>query len=264
MLLARTGVSIVRLLGWLASALGLVGIIVGNGLASVVWVLKFNVQARIRDIAALPDGGLDIAAALTDTVGSGITTMSEQVAAVQVAADRLVATPGDAAVTAELSAAIDTFVNGPYAGFRALYLRLRDRAIAVGDAVGRLGSSIPLATIPPALVERLTGIDARMVEIDGSVTYLAQLGSVGVVDSEVASGISERALRAQETLTNVSGLIAEIGQWLEDARARLDERQRRFRRLLTLGTIAASVAGLLFAGLNVLLFQQGRRWSGRR
>ena len=71
MLDVRTGVSIVRLVGWLASALGLVGIIVGNGLASVVWVLKLNVQARIRDLVALPDGGLDIATTLTETVAAG-------------------------------------------------------------------------------------------------------------------------------------------------------------------------------------------------
>ena len=264
MLHARSGVSIVRLVGWLASALGLVGIIVGNGLASVVWVIKLNVQARVRDLVALPDGGLDIATTLTQTAASGVTTMTQQVAAVQGAADRLVATPGDPASAAELTTAIDAFVTGPYAGFRAIYLRLRERAIAVGDAVARLSTSVPIANIPPALVERLAAIDARMVEIDESVSYLSQLGTAGVIDAGAASGISERAARAQETLTNVSSLVGDIDGWLQDARGRLDDRQRRFTRWLNVGTLAASIAGLLFAGLNVLLFQQGRRWSGRR
>ena len=101
-------------------------------------------------------------------------------------------------------------------------------------------------------------------KIDAAVAYLSGLGPAGVAEPGVASGISERAARAQETLANVSSLIADISQWLEDARGRLEDRERRFTRWLTVGTLVASVAALLFAGLNVLLFQQGRRWSGPR
>ena len=121
--------------------------------------------------------------------------MTEQVAAVQAAADGLAATPDDAAA-AELAGAIDAFVTGPYAGFRALYLRLRERAIAVGDAASRLSTSMPIASMPPALVERLEAIDARMVEIDAAVAYLSQLGAGRAWRSPVwRPGIS-RASRA--------------------------------------------------------------------
>ena len=113
-------------------------------------------------------------------------------------------------------------MTGPYATFRALYLRLRERAIAVGDAVAPLGTSVPIATVPPAAVERLQAIDARMVEIDASVTYLSQLGTAGLAEAGVASAVSERAAQAQETLASVSELVADVDQWLEDARARLD------------------------------------------
>jgi len=254
-----------RVVGWLASALGLVGIIVGNGLASVVWVLKLNAQTRIRDLMALPDGGLDIAMSLTETVAEGITQMSAQVVDVQDAAERLATAPaGDPAAAAELTTAIDAFVTGPYATFRGLYVRLRERAIAVGDAVARLGDSVPMATVPPAAVERLQAIDARMIEIDASVTYLSQLGVDSLAQTGVAAGVSERAGHARETLATVSEGVADVDQWLQDARGRLEERQRRIFRWLNVGTLAASAAGLLLAGLNVLLFQQGRRWSSRR
>jgi hypothetical protein len=256
-----------RLVGWLASALGLLGILFGNGLASVVWVLKLNVQSRIRDLVAVPDGGLDIATTLAETVADGLTQMSAQAGDVQGAADGLVAAPdGDAAAAAAagLAAAIDVFVTGPYASFRALYQRLRERAIAVGDAVGRLGTSVPIANVPPALVERLQAIDARMIEIDASVTYLSQLGPEGLSEPGVAATVSERSAQAQERLASVSELVAGIEGWIGDARGRIDERERRFSRWLSVGTAAASIAGLLLAGLNVLLFQQGRRWSSRR
>ncbi len=57
----------------------------------------------------------------------------------------------------------------------------------------RLGKSVPLATVPPAAVERLQAIDARMVEIDAPVTYLSQLGPTGLAEAGVAARVSERA-----------------------------------------------------------------------
>jgi hypothetical protein len=145
-----------------------------------------------------------------------------------------------------------------------LYERLRERAIALGASLAQVGKSVPLATVPASAVERLQAMDARMVEIDGSVTYLSQLGVAGLVEEGVASRVSERAAQAEETLAAVSQLMGEIDQWIEGARERLAERERRVSRWLNMGTVAASIAGLLFAGLNVLLFQQGRRWSNRR
>ena len=254
-----------RIVGWLASAVGMVGVVFGNGLASVVWVLRLEIQSRLRDLIAVPDGGLDIAASLSDSVATGITEMSRQLGDVITAADRLAAAPaGDTDAAAGLAAAIGVFVGGPYATFRDLYLRLRQRAIAIGDAMARLGTSVPLVRVPPAAVERLQAIDARMVEIDGAVTDLSALGPSGLAGTGVASRVSERAAYAQERLAAISERISEIDDWIVDARERLEERQRRLFRWLTVGTVVASLGGLFIAGLNVLLFQQGRRWSGRR
>ena len=152
-------------------------------------------------------------------------------------------------------------MTGPYATFRSLYERLRERAIALGDTLAQLGRTVPRATVPASAVERLQALDARMVEIDASVTYLSQLGVAGLAEDGVASRVSERAVHAQETLSTVSQLIADVDQWIEGARERLAERERRVSRLLNAGAVAVSIGGLFFAGLNVLLYQQGRRWS---
>ena len=61
----------------------------------------------------------------------------------------------------------------------------------------------------------------------------------------------------------MSELVGGIEDWIGEARIRLAHQERRFFRWLKIGTVVASIAGLLFAGLNVLLFQQGRRWSNR-
>ncbi len=254
-----------RVIGWLASALGVAGIVAGNGLASVVWVLKLNLQARLQDVRAVPEGGLDIATTLSDTIRDGLTEMSNQIVDVQGAASRLAHAPAaDEASVAELGSAIDAFASGPYATFRTVYQRLRQRAIALGDALNRLGKSVPAATLPPAAVERLQTIDTRMLEVDASVTYLSQLGPAGLAEPGAAQGISERAAQAQESLGALIGAVSQLEGWIVEARDRLAERERHFNRMLNLGAVVVSVGGLLFAGLNVLLFQQGRRWSSRR
>lgn len=254
-----------RLIGWLASLLGVLGILFGNGLASVVWIVKLNIQARVRDLVAVPDGGLDIATTLTRSVAGGLTQMAGQIGEVQAAANRLAAAPaGDDAAAVELASAIDTFVAGPYSNFRALYQRLRERALSVGDALSRLGRSTPMIAVPQAAVERLQAIDERMIQVDAAVSYLSQLGVAGLGEPGVATQVAQRAATAQETLASVSELVAGIEGWIGEARVRLAAQERRFFRWLNIGTVVASVAGLLFAGLNVLLFQQGRRWSDRR
>jgi hypothetical protein len=252
-----------RLAGWLASLVGLVGVVVCNGVASLIWVVKINVEGRARDLLAVPDGGLEMARTLTDAVATGIADLSEQIGVIKTRADQLVEAPViDAAAAGDLEAAIDGFVNGPYATLRAVYARLRERATAVGTAIQGLGTSLPNA-LPGLLVERLQGIDTRLVEIDGALTALVQSGAAGLAEPGVAARVSERAALAQDGLATIAGLVTEIGDWMQEARERLAVQDRRISRALTIGAVVTSVLALFFAGLNVLLFQQGRRWSQR-
>ena len=121
---------------------------------------------------------------------------------------------------------------------------------------------MPIA-LPGVLVERLQGIDARLTEIDGALTALVEVGATGLAEPGVAARVSERAALAQERLAAISGLVTDIGTWMQEARERLAVQERRLSRALNVGALVASVGALFFAGLNVLLFQQGRRWSQR-
>ncbi|MCY7419292.1 MAG: hypothetical protein LH650_12525 [Chloroflexi bacterium] len=125
----------------------------------------------VRDLVAVPDGGLDIATTLTGSVAGGLTQMAGQLVDVQAAANRLDAEPaGDDAAAAELAT--------------------------------------PMIAVPPAGVERLQAIDERMIQIDASVNYLSQLGVAGLPETRRGStgratgrdrpgdlGIGERAGR---------------------------------------------------------------------
>jgi hypothetical protein len=253
-----------RILGWSASTLGVIGVMAGNGLASVVWVVALNVRGRAHNLLAIPEGGLERAIELTDTVAGRIGDVSGLVADIKAKAVRLAEAPDiDPAAATDLATAISDFVTGPYADMRTGYAMVRERVTTVADAIEGLGRSVPFLTLPDVAVDRLQAIDARLVEFDTAITHLASAGVQGISEPGVAADISERAGNVLETLASVGERVTEVGARLQESRDRVAEADRRVARRLTAGAAAASIVSLYFSGLNVLLFQQGRRWSRR-
>ena len=254
-----------RIIGWLASAAGLVGVVVANGLASLVWVARRDLRERVGDLLSLPDAGLEVAGTLIEGVAGFVGNAAAGIADIRANADALAAAPvPDPVAAADLAAAIDEFFQGPYATMRTSYAVLRERAINTGDALHGLRRAVPVLTPSGPLAERLEALDARLQEIDASMTSLAQLGAAGLAEPGVAAQVSERAATAGERLASIGELVAGVDAWALDARERVAGADRRAARLLTAGAIVGTLLSLFVAALNVLLFQQGRRWSGRR
>jgi len=253
-----------RILGWLVSAVGLAGVVIANGLASLVWVLRRDLRARAGDVLAIPDAGLAAAGTLIEGVSAFLEQVAGGVADIRAKAEVLAADPlPDPAAASALAAAIDEFAAGPYATMRTAYVALRERAITASDALRGPRRAVPVLTASGLLAERLEALDARLRDVDASMTSLAALGAAGLAEPGVAATVSERAARTEERLAGIGELVAEVDAWALDARTRVADADRRAARLLTVGAVAGTLLSLFVAGLNVLLFQQGRRWSGR-
>ena len=253
-----------RIVGWLASGLGIVGVVVSNGLASVVWLLLFEVRKRTHRLLAIPGEGLERAVELTTSVESQLTTSSRSVAEIQAKAVALApASQLDAAAAQDLAEAISAFVGGPYAEMRTGYAALRERAAFIGDVLQGLGGSVPFLALPGAAVERLQALDAQLVQFDASITSLSQAGAEGLAKPGVAARVAERAANVQQVLDTLGELVADVGANLKDSHERIAATDQRIARRLTAGAAIVSGVSLFFSALNVLLFQQGRRWSRR-
>ena len=253
-----------RILGWLAMALGVIGIVAGIALAAGVWVIKPDIQARAHELVAAADRGLERATVLTDSVTTELADASARVGDVKARADELVAAPVvDPAVAASLSTTITDFVSGPYATLRGEYTALRERVSTVGEALRALDNAIPAVELPGTVTERLQEVDARLVEIDSAIIALSEAGIQVLSEPGVGGRIAERAATAQEILEAVGGVVTDVDVRLEEARARLVSTEDQIATLLTAGAGVGTLFGLYLAGLNVLLFQQGRRWSRR-
>jgi hypothetical protein len=255
----------VRILGWLASAAGLAGVVVFNGLAPLAWVLRADLRGRARDLLAIPDMGLEAAGALTSAASGWLGEASDGIIDIKAKADDLAVAPvvDDAAAT-ELATAVDAFVAGPYARLRSLYAGLRERALAVADTVRGIGRAVPVLAVAGVVADRFEEIDARMLEIDATMTGLAALGPAGLAEPGVAATVSERAAAAEERIQAIGLTVAEIDTWLEAGRERVAAADRKSAILLTGGAAVGTGLCLFVAWLNVLLFQQGRRWSRRQ
>jgi hypothetical protein len=254
-----------RILGWLTSAAGLVGVVVFNGLAPLAWVLRADLRGRARDLLAIPDMGLEAAGALTSAASGWLGEASDGIIDIKAKADGLASAPvvDDAAAT-ELATAVDTFVTGPYARLRSLYAGLRERALAVADTIRGIGRAVPVLAVAGVVADRFEEIDARMLEIDATMTGLAALGPAGLAEPGVAATVSERAATAEERIRAIGVTVAEIDTWLGTSRERVAAADRKSAILLTGGAAVGTGLCLFVAWLNVLLFQQGRRWSSRQ
>jgi hypothetical protein len=253
-----------RILGWMASAVGVVGVGVCNGLVPLLWVLRASLRARAGGLLAVPDAGLEAAISLTGDVASWLGDASGGIDDIRAKADALARAPVvDAPAAVDLATAIDEFISGPYATLRTVYAGLRERALAVGDALTGIGKAVPVLAIAGAVADRLQAIDARMQEIDASVASLGRLGPAGLAEPGVAGTVSEQAAVAAERLQAIGESLTEVEAWLNASRDRVVEADRRASRALTVGAVVGTALTLFVAGLNVLLFQQGRRWSRR-
>jgi hypothetical protein len=254
----------VRILGWLASAAGLLGVVVFNGLAPLTWVLRADLRGRARDLLAIPDMGLEAAGALTGAATDWLGEASLGIVEIKAKADHLIGAPVvDAAAAADLATAVDAFITGPYARLRSFYAGLRDRALSASEAIRGIGRAVPVLAITGVVADRLSEIDARLLEIDGTMTGLAALGPAGLAEPGVAATVSERASAAEERIQEIGSTVAEIDAWLETGRERVAAADRKSAVLLTGGAAIGTCLCLFVAWLNVLLFQQGRRWSRR-
>jgi hypothetical protein len=254
-----------RILGWLASVAGLIGVVVFNGLAPLTWVLRANLRARAKDLLAIPDLGLEAAGALTGAAADWLGEASDGIVDIRVKADDLArAAVIDATAATDLATSVDAFMTGPYARLRSIYAGLRERALTASDAIRGIGRAVPILAVTGVIADRFTEIDARMLEIDASLSGLAALGPAGLAEPGVAATVSERAAVAEERIQAITSSVAEIDTWLESSRERVAAADRKSAFLLTGGAAIGTGLCLFVAWLNVLLFQQGRRWSSRR
>ncbi|MFN8518159.1 MAG: hypothetical protein U0667_01940 [Chloroflexota bacterium] len=250
-----------RIVGWLAAILGVVGVVVCLAIAVGVWVVRPHVGTRIDHIASVAVEGLEQAAALS----SDASELSVQVgarldrlaAAATTAADSPIL---DAAVDRALSASITTVVTGPWNQLQERLGGMRERVVGISTVVQALDDAIPFVSLPGTVTGVIDDVDARWSSVDERMAGLEQVATDGVGTASKAREVAQTATDASARLVEVNQALGQVHVQIEATQGDIEHAADQADSVLTWVAAIVCVIAVWVGLLHLLLIAQGRRW----
>ena len=250
-----------RILGWLATIVGVIGIVGCLAVAIGVWVVRPAITDRAHEIIAIVDNGLQKTSDLTDTASTRLTTVSERLGNITGILDSVATSPlVDTAVGTNIRTAISSFVEGPYANLKADMSGLREQILSISDVVTQLDAAIPGIELPGVVTGAITDVDARLTSLDSTVQSVNQVAGNGVTTGEQIASLSTQVGEIKSAVDTIVPALGTAKTQIVDAQARLDETSGKIDNTITIGAVGVTILFVYLALLNVLLYKQGRRW----
>lgn len=250
-----------RFLGWLATALGVIGVIVCLVVAVGVWVVRPAVTDKTHEIAAIATEGLQKASDLTDVATERLTKASDNLGNITSFLDSLATSPlVDTAVGTKIRDLVSGFVQGPYADVHETVTGLTERLLSISDVVQRLDAAIPGIELPGVVTSTIEDVDARLTQIDGTVTTINQVAGNGVTTSEQVTALSTQVGEIKGVVDAVVPALGTAKTQIAEAQTKVDKVSDRTDWWITWGAVIVSIVFVYLAALHVLLYKQGRRW----
>jgi hypothetical protein len=250
-----------RFLGWLATILGVMGIIVCLVAAVGVWVVKTPVANKAHEIAAIATEGLQKASDLTDVAAGRLTTTSDNLGNITALLDSVATSPlVDTAVGGKIRDAVSGFVEGPYASLHQDVAGLRERLTSISDVVRKLDAAIPGIELPGVVTSTIDSVDEKLTTLDSTVAAANQVAGNGVTTSEQLTTLSTQVGQIKGVVDTIVPALGTAKTQIGEAQTKVAETSDRVDGWLTWGALITSIVFIYLALLNVLLFQQGRRW----
>ncbi len=250
-----------RFLGWLATILGVIGIVICLGVAIGVWAVRGPVSDRAHEIAAIATEGLQKASDLTDTATARLTTTSENLGNITSVLTSAAASPlVDTAVGTKIRDLVSGFVEGPYADVHESVAGLRERLTSISDVVQRLDTAIPGIELPGVVTSTIDDVDARLTQLDSTVASVNQIAGNGVTTSEQLTALSTQVSQIQGVVDTIVPALGTAKTQIAEAQTKVAQVSDRVDSWLTIGALGTTILFIYLALLNVLLYKQGRRW----
>jgi hypothetical protein len=253
-----------RFLGWLATVLGVIGVIVCLVVAVGVWVVKTPVADKAHEVAAIATEGLQKASDLTDVAADRLTKASDNLGNITALIDSVAASPlVDTAVGTKIRDLVSGFVEGPYANVHESMSGLRERLTSIADVVQKLDAAIPGIELPGVVTSTIDDVDAKLTQLDSTVATVNQVAGNGVTTSEQLTAVSTQVGQIKEVVDAIVPALGTAKTQIGEAQAKVAQTDDRIESWITWGALITSIVFIYLALLNVLLYQQGRRWVAR-
>jgi methyl-accepting chemotaxis protein len=255
-----------RVLGWLAMIVGVIGIVVGLALVPAALLGKSWVEERANHVIDRTTVALERALEIADQADATLDNVTTKAAEIQATAEQAATNLPQPGLLDRLSTAVNEFVAGPWTQLQTTYNGLSERLLSITDAIKTFDQAIPGVSLPRTdqAVESLHAINARMDEVNTTVLDIQQRLAEAPDAAETAATVAQAASRAQDGISTIQDRLGSAQDEVETILSRLATLESRLSGWTLIGSIVLLIFGLYLAGLNVLLFQQGRRWARSR
>ena len=251
-----------RALGWLAMVVGVIGVVICLVVAIGVWVVKPQVTDRAHEIVAIAHEGVQKADDLAVTVNGRLATVSDRLTTIEGLLTSVAGSPlVDTAVGTNIRIAISGFVEGPYASLQQDVSGLVERVQGLSTTVQKLDAAIPGLELPGVVTGAIDEVDAKLTQLDQTVTSINDIAGNGVTTSQQLTQLSTAVSDINGVIEVVIPGIETVRTKLADVETRLTGTDDRIERIAGISAIGVSILFIYLALLNLLLVTQGRRWA---
>jgi hypothetical protein len=251
-----------RIVGWLAAILGVIGLIVCLVIAVGVWFVKPELERRVDHVATVAVDALEQASGLSTDASELIVQVKERLATVASTASSVSGNPIlTAAADRLLSGTISNVVAGPWNQLQDRLSGMREKAVGLSTSVQALDEAIPFIELPGVATGFVDDVDARWSEVDQTVQDMEALAADGIGTAERAQAIATAATEASAKLDAVNVALGEVHGRIETAQSQVDAASDQIGGILGLSAIAICLIAIWVGLLHLLLIAQGRRWA---
>lgn len=250
-----------RALGWLATILGVIGLVFCVVIAVGVWVVRPDVQTRVDNVALAVTQGLDDASALSADAIELVAQVSTRLDTVATTATSVAGNPiVDAVADRLLTGAITNVVVGPWSSLQDRLGGMRERVVGISNAVQAVDEALPFIELPGTITGVIDDVDTRWTALDERVQGMEGLAANGISTAEEASRVAEFAAEASTRLDAVNQALNQVHAAIETAQGDVQHAADQVDSLLLWGALIVCVVAVWVGLLHLLLIAQGRRW----
>lgn len=250
-----------RILGWLAAILGVIGLVVCLVIAVGVWLVRPEVVSRVDQVAIAVNDGLGQAAALSTDANDLAVQVGDRLDKVATTAQSISGHPIiDAAADRLLSGVVTNVVSGPWGTLQERLGGMRERVVGISNAVQAVDDALPFIELPGNVTGVVNDVDARWTAVDERVQSLEELAANGIGTTEQAARIGEMAADASARLDEVSASLDQVHAAIVSAQEDVEHAADQVEGLVTWVAVAISAVAIWVGLLHLLLIAQARRW----
>lgn len=251
-----------RIVGWLAMVLGVVGIVICVGIGVGAWVIRPTIDHAIDQVVGVAADGMEQAEDITDQVRTSLGEIGTALEDISTKAQEAAAVPSvDPLVASGLRLAVDRLSEGPIGDLASEAALLRQRATTLSTTIQRLDDAIPIVSLPGVVTGAIDELDARLAPLDRAVDTLQQLSAPQALDATQAERIATAATDASARVSEISDSLGAIHLEMEHVHAQVSAAGEQVQGLVGITVIATILIAIWVGLLHLLLVVQGRRWA---